>query len=456
MKNIEFIHSTLHHLPKKEIKQLLVAVKSSNLLHSGFDFLIKNKEIPADTALFSAIYGAKNFSDANYRKTIQRLKDRLESFITHRSFHNTKRDQHLLIALDKLGQKDWLLDTSQDLLLELDTWDITRLDAQWHLSIQTTENITKKGDRNLEPKLQASSDALDDLYLYRKLKLACSALTFSSMNDYGYDLGFLEQIEAYAQSKINQDKPLLYLFYLAYQTIKWRSEDAYQTAISFLKSSAIPRHADLVSLFAIFNNFCIYQINQGQRAYLRDLHEVYKLQISSENIYDDRGELDHNVYKNIVTISLHLKEFDWVKNYIETERSKLAAQNREEHYQFAKARYLFEVQDYPACAQLLMLSKPQDLLNNLSMRVLLCKAHFENDEWELVDSTIQNAKIFLLRHKSKAYQLQIYKNFFKLVHSIIHSKQTKTDIAKLNTLITETNPAAEKAWLIEKVREIEK
>jgi hypothetical protein len=103
-----------------------------------------------------------------------------------------------------------------------------------------------------------------------------------------------------------------------------------------------------------------------------------------------------------------------------------------------------------------MLSKPQDLLNNLSMRVLLCKAHFENDEWELVDSTLQNAKIFLLRHKSKAYQLQIYKNFFKLLHSIIHSKQTKTDIAKLNILISETHPAAEKAWLMEKVREIEK
>ncbi len=169
------------------------------------------------------MYGAKKFDSANYRKTIQRLKDALENFITHQSLKNTKKDQHLLIALDKLGQKDWLLDTSQDLLLELDTWNITRLDAQWHLSIQTTETITKKGDRNLEPKLQASSDALDDIYLYRKLKLACSALTFSSMNDFSYDLGFLEQIENYAQNKINQDKPLLYLFYLAYQTIKWRS-----------------------------------------------------------------------------------------------------------------------------------------------------------------------------------------------------------------------------------------
>ena len=456
MKNIEFIHSTLLHLPKKEVQRLLIEMKSSNLLHRGFAFLVKNKEIPADTAIFSAIYGAKKFDSANYRKTIQRLKDALENFITHQSLKNTKKDQHLLIALDKLGQKDWLLDTSQDLLLELDTWNIARLVAQWHLSIQTTENITKKGDRNLEPKLQASSDALDDLYLYRKLKLACSALTFSSMNDHKYDLGFLKQIENYAQNKINRDKPLLYLFYLAYQTIKWRSEEAYQTAIAFLKASTIPRHTDLVSLFAIFNNFCIYQINQGQRTYLRDLHELYKLQISSENIYDDRGELDHNVYKNIVTISLHLKEFDWVKNYIETEKTKLAAQNREEHYQFAMARYLFEVQDYVSCAQLLMLSKPQDLLNNLSMRVLLCKAHFENDEWELVDSSIQNTKIFLLRHKSKAYQLQIYKNFFKLLHSIIHSKQTKTDIAKLNTLISETNPAAEKAWLIGKVKEIER
>jgi hypothetical protein len=241
---------------------------------------------------------------------------------------------------------------------------------------------------------------------------------------------------------------------LAYQTIKLRSEVAYQSAIEFLKASSLPRHADIVSLFAIFNNFCIYQINQGQRAYLRDLHELYKLQISSENIYDDRGELDPNVFKNIVTISLHLKEYEWVKDYIETEKTKLAAQNREEHYQFALARYLFEVQDYSSCVQLLMLSKPQDLLNNLSMRVLLCKAHFENDEWEFVDSTIQNAKIFLLRHKSKAYQLQIYKNFFKLLYSIIHSKQTKADILRLNKLITDTNPAAEKAWLMEKVREI--
>jgi hypothetical protein len=73
-----------------------------------------------------------------------------------------------------------------------------------------------------------------------------------------------------------------------------------------------------------------------------------------------------------------------------------------------------------------------------------------------VDSRIQIAKIFLLRDKSKAYQFLIYKNFFKLLHSIIHSKQTKTDIVRLNNLISETNPTAEKACLIEKVREIEK
>lgn len=94
-------------------------MKLSNLLHRGFVFLLKNKEIPADTALFSAIYGAKKFDSGNYRKTIQRLKDALENFITHQSLQNTKKDQHLLIALDKLGQKDWLLDASQDLLLEL-------------------------------------------------------------------------------------------------------------------------------------------------------------------------------------------------------------------------------------------------------------------------------------------------------------------------------------------------
>jgi hypothetical protein len=111
------------------------------------------------------------------------------------------------------------------------------------------------------------------------------------------------------------------------------------------------------------------------------------------------------------------------------------------------AKYYFETEDYEKCIQLITIARPLDILDNLLLRVLLCKAYYELDDYEMIDNSIHNAKLYLLRHKSKAYQYLIFKNFFLMLRKIMKTSHTKLGKVKLYNELKETKSLAERKWL---------
>lgn len=404
--------------------------------------------------MFEILYPEESYKDSRMRLVFHRAKHLLLDFIA--SSNKTELDEFKQVDSFYKRKK---IDTLRKIFIQKNAAKV-KLEGEsyqylihFDVSVQESDSIISRGDRSIEPKLNEAHNALDYFYFIEKLKLACNTANYTRLTNHEYHLNFLDPILIHLEKENIKNQPLLFLYYHTYLFISNQDETEFKMVLDYLKANPIPDNDDYREILITCLNFCIQKINSGRHEYAAKTLEVYQLQLRSKNIYV-QSRLPSNTYKNVVALGLRLKEYEWTLNFIDTEKTRLISKFPEEDYQLVKARYHFELGDYDRCIQLIQLSRPADALDSLQFRTLLCKAQFENDEWELVDSSIQNAKIFLLRHQSKAYQLLIYKNFFKLLNLLIHSKQTKFDIERLSSLIEETHPAAEKSWLLEKVKEL--
>ena len=70
-------------------------------------------------------------------------------------------------------------------------------------------------------------------------------------------------------------------------------------------------------MYNYFQNYCIQQINRGERQFLKETFNLFKDQLEKELLLDEYGFLDQWHYKNIVTTAIRLKEMEWTQNFIE-------------------------------------------------------------------------------------------------------------------------------------------
>ena len=74
---------------------------------------------------------------------------------------------------------------------------------------------------------------------------------------------------------------------------------------------------ELNTIYIYLKNYCIdTKINNGKSEYFQELFDIFKTLLEKEINFVD-GMLDPRDYKNIITVGLHIKEFDWTENFIQ-------------------------------------------------------------------------------------------------------------------------------------------
>ena len=243
-------------------------------------------------------------------------------------------------------------------------------------------------------------------------------------------------------------KPLLYLYFHTYKMIKENSEAYFLVVFEYLQSIEIPEHSDYREILLTLLSFSIQRLNKGNMDERYRIFDLYQLQLNSRNIYI-QNKLPSNTYKNVVNLALSIQKYEWTYQFIHSEKENLLSAHPLEDFHLVMAKYYYETKEDENCIQLITIARPLDILDNLLLRLLQCKAYYELDEYEMIDTTIHNANLYLLRHKSIAYQYLIFKNFFKQLGRIMKTSHTKKGSQKLITEINDTKALAEKKWLLE-------
>ena len=131
---------------------------------------------------------------------------------------------------------------------------------------------------------------------------------------------------------------------------------------------------------------------------IRDRFEIYQTLLEKGIIFKN-GELLPWDYKNIVTLGLRLKEFEWIEGFIKNFNHKLPAKFQENALTYNLANLYFSQKRYDDVIRLLSTVEYKGLYYALDGRWLLLRTYYELQEMEAMESLVESFRIFLLRNK---------------------------------------------------------
>ncbi|MEM6261511.1 MAG: hypothetical protein AAGI38_03310 [Bacteroidota bacterium] len=287
----------------------------------------------------------------------------------------------------------------------------------------------KMSRRNFEEQLQEASHYLDVFYLSARLKYSCELLNrkivLKRESTQELSEGLRKFLATPPEALISY--PVVKLYHCIFLMLSEEGHEPFfnrlLTLLKQYRSVFSPEEA--YSMYAFATNYCVRQINQGSSKYLETLFELYK-ELLVTNLLERNGYIPHEYLKNIVTIGLRLKEFDWVKDFLEKYRNRMHPDIRQNAYDYNLAAYYYEQQLYRDALKLLQKVDFTDVYYHLGAKCIQLKVYFELEDDDGLLYLIKAVRMFLKRNKTvSAYQLRIHENLLKFAKKAVYLRAKK-------------------------------
>lgn len=338
---------------------------------------------------------------------------------------------------------------------------------QYQLAAEADNYYNQIERRQKDHSIQSKQNNLDKFYLSEKLKDACEMRMRSKILKVDYSTRLLEAVIREVRNNIDEyvRVPAIYVYYKIYLMVLHSDHQYYFEALKILEENETYfSNEELDRLYNYFQNYCIEQINRGEERFLGEIFKLYQSQLANGLLIKD-GYLSEWHYKNIVTTGIRLREMDWVKGFIEEFKARLRPEAVENAYMFNLASYYYATRQYDEVLNLLIKVEYNDLRYNLGAKALLLRTYYDLKEYDALHSLTESFKQYLHRNKLMAdSRRQGYYNLFKLTHraanikvnlSFIKEEKAKKELKKLQSEIKKAATIFNKAWLLEKVNELE-
>lgn len=306
-----------------------------------------------------------------------------------------------------------------------------------------------------------SQKQLDLFFVCSQLKMWCELLNRSNVLSYEHDKKQLNRFEYILKKYLDDyaDHPYVSLYYPVFEWMKKPGSDKWYSG--YLQK--LSHHLDKLpveegkEICNYIQNYFVKRINEGKNQFLHELFEIFKLMLKHELAYEG-FYIPQWTYKNIVTVGVRLKEFEWTENFIHTYYTKLAPTESDNAYQYNLAVLHYESGKYDRAMQLLNKVHFTDPNYYLDAKSILLKIYFDKKNDDALYSLRDTVKIYLLRENllSKNQRL-LYKNLFSYAMKLFRLKFQSAHLKKENiTVITKKLVAeiknnehiANKQWLL--------
>lgn len=450
-------------------------VKFKELVHSSFfnkrDKLKKlvdyfEKEHPEDgmewdkKKAYTSVFGKEKFNELQLNNLLSDLYKLGEKFMINNQFEYDKelRDVALIESLINQGGINnvaGFLNKKKKESSVTDfygTYKVNLLADQFHFrKTRKTNNIF----------LLNSQKQLDLFFVCTQLKIWCELLNRSNVLSLEYNQNHLKRFQLLLKSYITEyeNEPYVILYYPIFQWMKKPSSDKWyigylEKMIKYIPVFPVDEAKEICNYI---QNYCVKRINEGRDEFLKELFQLFKLMLNENLIYEG-NYLSQWTYKNIVTVGVRLKEFEWTENFIHEYYNKLPANDADNAYQFNLAVLHYESGKYDRAMQLLNKVHFTDPNYYLDAKSILLKIYFEQQEDDALYSLRDTVKIYLLREKVLSKnQKMLYKNLFSYTMKLFRLKFQSAHLKSENKLAINKKLAAEietnehianKQWLL--------
>ncbi len=421
-----------------------------------FDLLSVQTEATKEMA-WRAVHPTEPYDDARLRQVMYFLGKQLDDFLAWQEIQNDAS----LLELSKLRiyRRRQLEKPFKSTLTGLRTMleQNPRRNSRYlrDVSMLELETFSYKSSRRRDQllNLQETSDALDLAYLAERLRISCLMLSHQAVyRNVEYVHGPLQPLLAWIEEHALLNEPAIAVYYHTYYASIDRNNEAHFQAMLRLitEQAELFPVSELRELYLFALNYCIYQINTGNREYLHRAFEIYKTGIERQILFEN-GLVSRFTFMNAVVNAISIGQYDWASQLIKEHTRHLEPNHRESTVQIASARLAFALKDYDKAQRILHNYESDDLLLTLFARVLLIKIYFRHLDFEPLESLLDSMSMYLKRKQSLDPQRVLgYKNFIKMVRKLIRlwplSDRSRAEY--LSTLKS-TQVVLEREWLEE-------
>jgi hypothetical protein len=300
-----------------------------------------------------------------------------------------------------------------------------------------------------------------------KLRESCDALNRQQILNTSFPMVLIEEIieELSDRSHPYRKIPIIDVYFHIYLALSDGTDPAkYEAMVDALEENRFffsPEEARAMYKYA--QNYCLRKINLGAQNYQDRLFQLYQQLLQNQLILLN-GKLAHTDYKNIVTLGLKLKAFDWVKAFIQEYQSILMEPNAQNAYSYGLAAYHSETGNDGEAIKLLNKIDYTDIFYQISARLLLVHIYYERGDTDSLLYQISSFKQYLKRNQEiESERRKSHLEFLRFARKVarLNEKCSSTDPEKIKTSvqlliaqINEAPPMVQKSWLEEKLREM--
>lgn len=464
MKNSHLAHLflTLNAKEKRELKKFLRSPFHNQRedVVQLFDYLLKYDPLTAahrweKERVFAHLFPSQNFDRQQLYHVFSFLKKLIEEYLIYADFKQstTQTDLKMAQIYRERGLQRPFLENIKNVENQLEKQPLK--DANFHYQafqlFYEKAEFDSQQSRTEVGNLRRMSDELSIYFISQKLRQACQILSYQSFSQIEQEQAFLQEILKYAELKnYHNDVPCIEVYYHYFQAFSQNEgEEIFQKLKSLVKKyhQEFPKQ-EMRNIYLMPINFGIKRFNQGERAYLQEVFELYQQGLEYD-IFIENNRLSRFTYSNIALAGMGLKAFDWVKNFIHNYRQYLDIPYRDNAFHFNLANLYFQQQDYQKTMNLLQKVEFDDVLYNLESRRMLLKVYYTLDETEALFSLLDSFKRFIHRQKKLGYHKKSFLNLIRFTGRLLRLDfSKKAAVQKLKIEIEHTAEVAEKKWLL--------
>lgn len=465
----------------KEIKDfeifLLQQVEKDSNIYQLFE-IIKNQEDIQNSPqlqkalIFKKIFGNIKYQDVKVREIMSALGKQVEQFLILEE--QKDRDFYNQLALLKqfrkrdLGKQFLQQVKAIENIIEKDVFINSENHKREFLLADEKNNFFEKQQiRAHDEAISLKNENFDKFYYSTKLKTLCELINRQNILNAEYKTTLADDIiEVVKRNKnVLLDIPAVHCYYEIYHLLKTENDEVqfnntFNVLNQFQKSFT---DAELKSMYAYLLNYCIQHVNKGAGGFTIKLFELQKLLLQNKVLLEN-NQLSHISYRNIVSIAIKLKEYEWAEKFIEDNKYLISENHRENAYNLSKSNIFYAQKNFEATVSLLNDVVFTDVYYACTSKFTLLKAYYALKEMETLDYFVASFQLYLKRNKEVSINfkkssenfLKHFKKLLLIVNQVDFKENDKIDkkIKSLKTKIHEEKIMANKAWLLEEIDKI--
>ncbi len=214
---------------------------------------------------------------------------------------------------------------------------------------------------------------------------------------------------------------------------------------------------DLAGFYSHLRNFCSFLIERGHYHLRPILHQIHIENLEKGYFYYN-GEIPPVAFLNITQTALNVKALEWANKFIENHKGKITGENEtHDFYSMNKAIFLFAEKRWEDALDMIPFGSSNSFYHLLARRLEL-KIYYELDS-DLLPYKIDAFKMFISRAGRNLFSNtlhDLHTNFINVLRQLSLSPKTrdKSRASKMIERINEKKLVADRAWLLEKAREL--